>query len=132
MRKISSPDQLTDYLHVTSLGMWVILAAAIVLLVGMLIWSSVGTLKTTEKASVLVKDHTAEISISRADSLKEGLTVTIVNEDYTISDIKTDDLGRTTAFVQTELPDGLYEGVVTLGTTKPIDFLLGRGEDQYE
>jgi len=45
MARISSPEDLTSYLRVTSPGMWIILAAVIVLLAGLFAWSAVGTLE---------------------------------------------------------------------------------------
>ena len=39
--RISSPEQLNDYLRVTSPSVWIILAAIILLLAGLLLWSSV-------------------------------------------------------------------------------------------
>ena len=38
MDRISSPEQLNDYLHVTNPTVWVVLAAVIILLAGMLVW----------------------------------------------------------------------------------------------
>ena len=64
MNRISSPEDLTSYLRVTSPGMWIILAAVIALLVGMFAWSSVGLLETTVDATAIVKDHTALIVLS--------------------------------------------------------------------
>ena len=55
--RIASPDQLTDYLRVTSLGIWVILATVILLLFGLIAWSAVGTLETKAEAKVVVKDY---------------------------------------------------------------------------
>ncbi len=50
LKRISSPKQLTDYLHVTNPGIWIFLAAVVVLLAGIFVWSTVGTLETTAKA----------------------------------------------------------------------------------
>ena len=47
MARISSPEDLTSYLRVTSPGMWIILAAVIVLLAGLFAWSAVGTLRSS-------------------------------------------------------------------------------------
>ena len=51
LKRISSPEQLTDYLHVTNPGIWIFLAAVVVLLAGIFVWSTVGTLETTAKAA---------------------------------------------------------------------------------
>ena len=39
--RISSPEQMTDYLRVTNPGIWVILVAVILLLAGVFAWSMV-------------------------------------------------------------------------------------------
>ena len=43
VEKISSPDELNDYIRVTTPSVWILLAAIIILLVGMLAWSIFGT-----------------------------------------------------------------------------------------
>ena len=66
MARISSPEDLTSYLRVTSPGMWIVLAAVIALLVGVFAWSAVGTLETTVDATAIVHSHTAQIAASDA------------------------------------------------------------------
>ena len=51
LERISSPEQLTDYLRVTNPGIWAVLAAVILLLAGLFAWSTVGTLETTADAT---------------------------------------------------------------------------------
>ena len=45
MERISSPEQLTDYLRVTNPGMWAVLIAVILLLGGIIAWAAVGVLE---------------------------------------------------------------------------------------
>lgn len=45
--RVSSPDQLDDYIHVTSPSVWIIFAAIVVLLIGACIWGIMGYLDTT-------------------------------------------------------------------------------------
>ena len=45
--RISSPEQLTDYLRVTNPGIWVVLAAVILLLAGILV--SLATPRSTAR-----------------------------------------------------------------------------------
>ena len=42
LERVSSPEALNDYIRVTTPSVWVVLAAAVVLLVGMLCWSVFG------------------------------------------------------------------------------------------
>lgn len=39
MKKISSPDEIDDYMKVTSPSVWVVLAAIILILVAIFVWS---------------------------------------------------------------------------------------------
>ena len=41
MERISSPEQLTDYLRVTNPGIWAVLTAVILILVGIIAWATV-------------------------------------------------------------------------------------------
>lgn len=41
VERVSSPEVLNDYLHVTSPAMWAVLAAVVLLLAGLFVWSSV-------------------------------------------------------------------------------------------
>ena len=43
--RISSPEALNDYIHVTSPSVWLVLIAIVVLLLGMLAWSVLGTVE---------------------------------------------------------------------------------------
>ena len=45
--KVSSPEQLNNYIRVSSPSVWLVLGAAIVLLVSLLVWAIFGTLPTT-------------------------------------------------------------------------------------
>ncbi|MCR5418705.1 MAG: hypothetical protein K6E84_07310 [Lachnospiraceae bacterium] len=45
--RVSSPEQLNDYIRVTTPSVWLVLLALILLLVGMLIWSVFGTVQGT-------------------------------------------------------------------------------------
>ena len=42
--RISSPEQLHDYIKVSSPGSWIVLTAIIVLLIGVLVWGIFGSI----------------------------------------------------------------------------------------
>ena len=122
--RISSPEQLTSYLRVTNPGIWVVLAAVILLLAGIFAWSMVGTLETTAQATVIVEDHTAQIIPSGTETLSAGMPLRIAGQEFTIAAAGTDDYGRMTGTAEVALPDGTYEGTVVVDSTRPIDFIL--------
>ena len=42
LERVSSPEELNDYIRVTTPSVWIVLAATVLLLVGMLAWSIFG------------------------------------------------------------------------------------------
>lgn len=126
MARISSPEDLTSYLRVTSPGLWVILAAVIALLIGMFAWSAVGVLETTVDATAIVGNHTAQIVVSGqdADTLQAGMPLRISSQEFVIASVDYDEFGRATAHAEVSLPDGTYDATIVVEQTRPIEFLL--------
>ena len=122
--RISSPEQLTDYLRVSNPGIWVVLVAVILLLAGIFVWSAVGTLETTADASVIVQEQKTEIITSGSESLSVGMTVRAADQEFLIESVETDAYGRMIGITKAELPDGTYEGKVVIEKIQPIEFLL--------
>ena len=55
--KVSSPEQLNDYIRVTTPSVWLVLAALVLLLIGMLVWSVLGTVEATDVNGVTKEIH---------------------------------------------------------------------------
>ena len=85
--RISSPEQLTDYLKVTSPGVWVILITVILLLAGLIVWSTIGNLETTEEVKIMVQSNQAVILSENVDKYKEGMDVRVKDKKYDIEHI---------------------------------------------
>lgn len=122
--RIASPEQLTDYLRVTNPGIWVILAAVILLLAGVLAWSMVGTLETKVEVKVVVSDHTAQIISLESEPLAEGMPLRVIGQEYRIAYADLDEYGRSVGIAEVNLPDGTYDGTVVTEAVHPISFLL--------
>lgn len=45
LERVSSPEALNDYIRVTTPSVWIVLAATVLLLLGMLAWSVFGTVE---------------------------------------------------------------------------------------
>ena len=45
IERVSSPEELNDYIRVTTPSVWLVLAATVLLLLGMLAWSIFGTVE---------------------------------------------------------------------------------------
>lgn len=122
--RISSPEQLTDYLCVTNPGIWILLSAVALLMAGIFAWSMVGVLETTAEAVVVIEDHTAQVIPSGQTALSAGMTLRISGKEFTVASTSRDDYGRRYGTAEVALPDGIYSGTVVIEQTRPIDFLL--------
>ena len=124
MDRISSPEQLTDYLCVTTPGIWVIFAAVILLLGGLFAWAAIGTLETTAEVRVIVEDRTAQVVSSGSETITGGMPLRIEKQEFKIASTGTDEYGRTVGLAEVSLPDGVYDGTLVIERTKPLAFLL--------
>jgi len=127
MDRISSPEQLSEYLRVTTPGIWIVLASIVLLLTGILVWSAVGVLETTKEAKAVVSNGRASVAVISSDDeeLKTGMTLRVASGEYIISELEEDDYGRTVAVAQVSLPDGTYDAEIVVEEIHPISFLLG-------
>ena len=126
MDRISSPEQLSDYLRVTTPEVWVIMLSVIILLGGIIAWSAVGTLETAVEARAVVQDGSADVILLQNEGceIKTGMPVRVASQEYIISDLDTDEYGRTVAHAQVPLTDGTYEAMVITEKIHPISFLI--------
>ncbi|MBO7676835.1 MAG: hypothetical protein J6S49_04920, partial [Erysipelotrichaceae bacterium] len=123
---ISSPEQLDDYLKVSTPNLWIVLAAVIALLVGVLVWANVDYLETTINAAGSVDDGVVEIVLTGndAETIKEGMKIRISNLETDVEFVQYDDLGRAIAIAFAEIPDGNYKVVIVTERIHPISFLF--------
>ena len=49
LERISSPDQMDDYIRVTTPSVWIALLALVILLVGILAWTVLGTMEVHDQ-----------------------------------------------------------------------------------
>ncbi len=125
LKRISSPEQLTDYLRVTNPGIWVVLAAVLAVLVGFFVWMSVGTIETTVEVGVSTQNHNAEVAIKNADAtIEKDMVLRIGDQETAILSTKTDGYGRTVGTAEVNLSDGMYDGTLVTESIHPIQFLL--------
>ena len=124
--QIRSPEQLNHYLKVTNPGIWMILAAVVLLFAGLFAWASIGKLETAAPAIAVIENGTARISLTvpSAKPVNSDMKVRIENQDFEISTVEKDELGRATALAPVTLSNGTYDAMVILETISPISFLF--------
>ncbi len=90
VKKVSSPEQLNEYIRVTNPGIWVTLAAIIILLVGVCVWGILGRLETTINVVVISDGSDAICYLTESDdisSIEIGQKVKIEDEIYYIASV---------------------------------------------
>ena len=83
MDRITSPEQMRDYLRVTNPRLWMLLGAIIVLLAGFIIYAVTGTMESTYQLKMQyfgVEYITGEIPYDQMDHFAVGMPVRIAGE----------------------------------------------------
>ena len=90
VKKIASPEQLNDYIHISNPSAWVILAAFTILLVGICIWGLFGRLDTTLTVAAVKADDRVVCCVKEADyeKVRVGMIVEIGEEEFFVTDIE--------------------------------------------
>ena len=57
LERVSSPEELNDYIRVTSPSVWLVLLATVLLLVGMLAWCVLGTVEVENEDGTTSQVH---------------------------------------------------------------------------
>ena len=152
--KLRSPDDLNEYVRVTNPSVWVVLAACIVLLAGLLAWGLFGTVTTSvratgayvdgqtvcflpaDKASKVNAGDVAnvggalmEVESMSAVPLSRAEVREIVGGDYLADTLAEDDWVYAVRFISDGEP-GFSEGVplsvdITTEKIAPIELLFG-------
>ena len=127
MDHISSPEQLNDYLRVTTPMVWVILIAVIILLAGMLIWGSVTSLDSYAGGTAQVKDGLLVLYFDDeelAETVEPGMELMVGDSVLTVRGMGTTDSGIPFATADTSLADGSYPAKIVYKQTQLIRLLF--------
>lgn len=89
LERVASPEQLNEYIRVSTPGMWMVLAAIVVLLVGVCVWGVVGHLDTTLKTVAVGENGkmTLYVREDAIDTIEPGMEVSIGESEYCIKEI---------------------------------------------
>ncbi len=127
MDRLSSPEELNDYLHVTRPAVWVALIAVILVLAGSLVWSSVTYINSYVEAKAEVKDGTMTILLERdtpfVDRIAAGQEVITGTASSLISGIGYRDEGLVVT-APSGLSDGTYDVKIHFNKTQLLEMIF--------
>lgn len=126
MDRIASPEQVDDYIHIASPGVWFMLVAVLLLLAGGIAWGFAGRLETKLSVEGVSSGGSAVVVIEKeqADSLQTGSTA--YSSGYKGQVVRTDEEGnKLSVTVQIPgMPDGVVEILLVTESVAPISFLV--------
>lgn len=146
MDRISSPEQLNDYIHVSTPAVWMVLLAIVILLTGVCVWGVVGRMDTVLSAAAVARDGTVVTYVREADaaSVEEGLRVSIGESEGTIASVGAHPVRVDESFgeyvrhlgglqegewvyeavLSITCPDGVYSAQIITQSVSPMSFVL--------
>lgn len=127
LRRVSSPEQLSDYLRVTSPASWVVLGAAFLLMASLLVWSYVTAVESYAAGNAEVHSGVLTLTFDdpeKAGNIEVGMNVRVGDTLTPVMSIGQDSDGRVFAVADTNLPDGSYEARVGYRSTRVIKLLF--------
>ena len=89
IEKISSPEQMNDYIRVSNPSVWIILAAVIVLLAGVFVWGLFGRLDSAFQTGGVCNDGSLTVYVSEENFAKisEKAVISVDGAELALSDI---------------------------------------------
>ena len=126
-RRISSPEQLDDYLKVTSPKVWVLLVAVVLLFAGLLLWGGFTTIESyaTGTARAVGGELTVTFDdAKKAGRVQPGMQIEIGDVCAEVLTVGEDEGGNPVASARANIPDGSYDVRVGYKATQVISMLL--------
>ena len=146
MEKVSSPEQLNKYIRVSNPGVWMVLAAIVILLIGICVWGVLGHLDTTVTTVAVVENSEITIYVRETDieQIHEGMKVVMGSKEFEITDIAAqpvavgDDFSEYARYVGSlqngewvysvavsgEADDGIYSADIVVESISPMSFVI--------
>ena len=114
-------------MRVTNPSVWVVLAAIILLLVGMLIWSASAQIDSFASGTAQVQNGEMRLvfdDAQKAAKVQAGMTVTVGETSSVISSVGTAEDGSLFALASTALANGSYPARVVFRQTQVLSLLF--------
>lgn len=127
MEKAKSPEILNEYIKVCSPGVWMLLIAAGLLLIGALIWGFFGYADSTVKAELIIDEGKAFCIVSENDydRIREGMKISFGKKEGALGPfISVDSLGvHYSVNYKGHAEDGIYSATILVSRVRPISFI---------
>jgi len=150
VKKIKSPKNLNEYIKVAGSGVWMVLGAILLLLLGGLFWCIFARLETKVESAVVVNGKTAKCYVQEDNGqyMTDEMFVDIDGRRYPLGEHSSNMEKLSLSNEQNEvilhvmdrqtdgwyliyeiegvgdLPDGTYRGTIVVDSVSPISFVI--------
>ena len=144
--RVSSPEQLDSYIRVANPGVWMVLIAIMVLLVGVCAWGVLGQLDTTVPAVAVCENGTVTLYVEeeKGSLVQPGMEARIGEKSCEVTEVSPLPVAAGeelpdyalhlggfdaeawvyAAAADAELPEGVYAAEIILESVKPMSFVM--------
>ena len=133
VERISSPEQLQDYMRVTTPGVWMVLLAVILLLGGLIVSSAMVNVESKIVEQAVVEEDGVMLDIklplSQKSLVAPGMLVRVADREAKVEVVfQAEDEVEVIASLPADGPKlapGTYDVEIVTEVVKPISFLFG-------
>ena len=124
--RLSTPEDLKDYLHVTSPSFVIVAIAIALLLLALILWSSFAAVESYAPGNAVAKSRMLIVTFEEDPDipLETGMVVRLGDTEYPVSSVGRTPDGRLLAVAEAGVPDGVYEVKVGYRETRVIRMLF--------
>ena len=144
--RMSSPEQLNDYIKVTNPGVWMALAAIVILLIGVCVWGVFGKLETKLPVAAVSQDGQTVLYVKEDNiaSVRENMSVYVGDETYKVTSVSAQPVAVTEEIseyarhtgelsigewvyimqIDGNMPDGAYKAQIVTDSVSPLYFVF--------
>lgn len=144
--RISSPEQLNAYIRVSTVSVWVLLAAIVVLLVGVCVWGVFGHMDTALPVAAVAENGTVTAYVKEADAARvavgaavhvggvQGKVISVSAQPIRVDDTFTEYMRHVAGLQQGEwvyavaldaaCEAGVHEAQIVIDSVSPLSFVL--------
>lgn len=115
LERISSPEKLNDYLHVTNPGVWIAMITVVFFLIAIFVWSIFASIESYAFGTAMCEDGVITVYFDDqviAEKIEQGMEVNIGELTVPINFVGNDDEGNRIAVAYGNIPDGKYSSKV--------------------
>lgn len=127
LKKVKSPDHLSEYIRVVNPGIWLLMLSVLILLLGLCCWGILGSVQTVVSTEVQAKNGEYICTLTQEEGAKvePDMQVSVEGAQGIVTEVRSQSDGCVCVLkLEQPIPDGFYEAQITVESLHPVSFLL--------